>query len=127
MKHIDLITTATRKLLILSGTLFITEGASRRADSIAVMTVFICSTTASLEKYQSLWQQGRCITLQVYTDDVLTRPGLTKIGTSRYYDFEHRTAYMPWATDLLPDEINENITINALKTQRTIHWVSTIE
>lgn len=57
-------------------------------------------------KYQNLLAKNRCIILQVYTHDVLTR-NVEKIEPCIYYDTPNKIIYMPWATDLLPEEIDD--------------------
>ncbi len=58
-------------------------------------------------RYTHLRQIGHCIALQVYTHDCLDR----KEPAFKYcfhYDVRQPIIYMPWATDLLPHEIDEN-------------------
>lgn len=58
-------------------------------------------------RYARLRQMGHCIALQVYTHDCLDR----KEPSFKYcfhYDLGQPIIYMPWATDLLPHEIDEN-------------------
>ena len=58
-------------------------------------------------KYQSLKENGHCIALQVYTHDCLDRKE-TKLDNCMYYDIKQPVIYLPWATDLLPHEIEAN-------------------
>ncbi len=57
------------------------------------------------EKYKNLIANNHCIILQVYTHDVLER-NTQKIEPCIYYDIPNKIIYMPWATDLLPEEID---------------------
>ncbi len=59
-------------------------------------------------KYHDLWSLNRCICLQVYTDDVLDRSTAICIEPCIYEDITNKVIYMPWATDLLPDQIQQN-------------------
>ena len=50
------------------------------------------------------------VTLQVYTNDCIDRDKPHGILLYHYYmDPPDKTLYMPWATDLLPEQIDENI------------------
>lgn len=59
-------------------------------------------------KYLPLRAQGRCIVFQVYTHDAAKRDVQRMHGDCPYilYDLRDTTLYMPWATDLLPHEID---------------------
>ncbi|MBS0628572.1 MAG: hypothetical protein JSS09_10255, partial [Verrucomicrobia bacterium] len=79
------------------------------------------------EKYQPYFASNRAFSLQVYTDDVLTRPGCEKIAPCIYYDLKGRCVYMPWATDLLPKDIEEvKKKISSIQKENRICWVGTI-
>ena len=56
-------------------------------------------------KYAHLYRQGHCVTMQVYTHDCRMRP-VTCLDDFVCYDLQDKTLYMPWATDLLPYEID---------------------
>lgn len=66
------------------------------------------------------------IAFQVYTDDVLSRQCL-KVDTCIYYDVPGRCVYMPWATDLFPDVIEE-LKQKAISIEKTknVYWIGTI-
>lgn len=84
--------------------LFITEGQVDQKIPLRDDCWYIihnCDQT----KYQNLLAKNRCIILQVYTHDVLTR-NVEKIEPCIYYDTPNKILYMPWATDLLPEEID---------------------
>jgi hypothetical protein len=88
-----------------SNTLFITEGQVDQNIPIRLDCWYIihnCDPT----KYQPVINANRCITLQVYTHDVLER-AVEKISPCIYRSVPDKILYMPWATDLLPDEIDE--------------------
>lgn len=86
-------------------TLFITEGQDQniplRSDCHYILH------NCSLGKYKTLLAQGNCIILQVYTHDCIER-GEEKIAPCMYKNIDLKTIYLPWATDLLPHEIEEN-------------------
>lgn len=90
-----------------SNTLFLTEGQADQKIPLREDCYYIlhnCTDT----KYKDLFALNRCIILQVYTDDVLTRDNCVLLKPFIYEDVEDKTIYMPWATDLLPYEIEEN-------------------
>jgi len=75
------------------------------------------------EKYHTM--SNKC-NLQVYTDDVL-KYNLNKLEDFVYADYHGKCLYMPWATDLLPDEIERNkpaIPFN--KNSKVINWVGSL-
>jgi hypothetical protein len=77
-------------------------------------------------KYYEIYKENNCIRLQVYTHKCL-KDNVKKIDDYIYYNFEGRIIYMPWATDLLPFEIEENKKlISTRKKTNTIYWVGTI-
>ncbi len=88
-----------------SNTLFITEGQVDRTIPIRDDCYYIihnCNT----KKYHHLLQNGHAIILQVYTHDCLKR-NEPSFSYCFHYDLKQPVIYMPWATDLLPDEINQ--------------------
>ena len=108
-----------------SSSLFITEGQADKNIPVRTDCMYILHNVDTSD-YKSL-KKNNYIILQVYTDDVLSRDTL-KIAPCIHYDLKGRTIYMPWATDLLPNEIDqviENIPkIN--KKSKMITWVGTI-
>jgi hypothetical protein len=87
-----------------SETLFVTEGQVDQKIPIKNDCFYILHN-CKLERYKDLFESGRVIIMQVYTHDVLTR-NVKKIDECMYSDIENKTLYMPWATDLLPYEID---------------------
>lgn len=62
-----------------------------------------------LKKYESIHVKNKLI-IQVFTKDVYSRKiKQVKNNLFEYWQEDINTLYMPWATDILPDEINENI------------------
>ena len=86
-------------------TLFLTEGQVDKNIPLKNNCQYILHNCNS-EKYYSL-KVSQWIRLQVYTDAVLSREGVVKIAPYIHYGLDQRTLYMPWATDLLPYEIDE--------------------
>ncbi len=89
-----------------SGSLFITEGQVDQNIPIRTDCFYILHNCDG-SRYKELYQAGRAITLQVYTHDCLDY-NLTKIDECMYCDVSSSLIHLPWATDLLPDEIEEN-------------------
>lgn len=106
-----------------SNTLFITEGNVDHAIPLRSDCRYILHNCAPA-KYESIWDQ--CIVLQVYTHDALARP-VVKADDCIYYQDDIKTIYMPWATDLLPHEIDAiKKQVHTFKKENAIHWVGTI-
>jgi hypothetical protein len=77
-------------------------------------------------KYKDLFTKNRCMNLQVYTDDVL-KYNVPKLSKCIHADYTGKCLYMPWATDLLPHEIDANkpnIPFN--KNSNIISWVGSV-
>ncbi len=104
--------------------LFITEGQTCKNMPIIAGNSYIlhnCYDEAMWEKIHA--ENVNYLKLQVYTDDVLGYADAKLIEPCIYYDDIGRILYMPWATDLLPEEINVNPTTE--KTNVSF-WVGTI-
>ncbi len=85
--------------------LFITESQADENIPLRQDCFYILHNCTSL-KYKQLIDSKKAITLQVYTHDCIPRK-LTKMEPFILYNVEEQIIYMPWATDLLPHEINE--------------------
>lgn len=85
-------------------TLFITEGQVDRAIPINNSSYYIIHNCKP-DKYRHLLANGHAIILQVYTHDCLDRKE-TAFSQCFHYDLNQPIIYMPWATDLLPHEID---------------------
>ena len=108
-----------------SKSLFITEGQVDGKIPLLADCFYLLHNTTS-EKYQLL-PLHNCLQFQVYTHDVLTRPSCTQLAPCIYFDFSGRCLYMPWATDLLPNEIEQvkkHISIPVEK--KSVCWIGTI-
>lgn len=64
------------------------------------------------------------INLQVYTNDVLNR-NIENWGDLTFWQQDNKTLYQPWATDLLPYEI-ENLNPNNPKCSNDVFWIGSI-
>ena len=94
-----------------SNTLFLTEGSTDtnipiRNDCYYVLHNCECNKYNILEK-------KRVLIIQVFTTDVFFGRTIEKIDDFIYYtpiiNNQYSILYMPWATDLLPEQIQNNI------------------
>lgn len=109
-----------------SRTLFLTEGQVDQKIPLREDCTYILHN-CQRDRYAHLFQMGRCINLQVYTDDVLARTHLIKVEPFIYYDIEGRVVYMPWGSDLLPHEIEEmKSRLPAIKKRKAFYWMGTL-
>lgn len=105
-----------------SSTLFLTEGQADKKIPLMEDCKYLVHNPSS-DKYKPL----DVIYFQVYTDDILSRPNLVKVEECIYYDLPNRCLYMPWATDLFPDEIDEmKKAVPLNRSDLTIYWIGTI-
>lgn len=91
--------------LDLSNSLFITEGTVDKKIPIRADCFYIAHN-CDMKKYSSVIHDGRCIILQTYSHECLNKK-VTKLDDYIFYNIDEKILYMPWATDLLPDEIDE--------------------
>lgn len=100
--------------------LFLTEGQVDKKIPIVKGNKYIIHN-CDIEKYKELDH----LCLQVYTNGVENSLGVSgeKIDLCVYFDSSTKTLYQPWATDLLPDEI-ESFLIK--KTNKTVGWMGSI-
>lgn len=105
-----------------SNTLFITEGQADDNIPLRSDCTYILHN-CNPEKYINC----DYFYLQVYNDTVLTVPSAIAIDKCIYFDFPGRCVYIPWATDLLPEEIEViKSKIPQRKKGKNIYWVGTI-
>lgn len=108
-----------------SGSLFITEGQVDYRIPIRPDCFYILHNCYS-SKYSALYDLGHCITLQVYTHKCKNKC-VSQAEDWIYYDFTEQCIYMPWATDLLPHEIEEmKKKIAVTETGKTCFFVGTM-
>lgn len=105
-----------------SNSLFITEGQHdgnipMRDDCKYVL--HNCSST----KYESIKPENK-LALQTYTYDADRRWGAKKIKDGSYFLDGGRCLFQPWATDLLPHEID--LAWASLPRSREFHWCGTM-
>jgi|688.fasta_scaffold81016_2 hypothetical protein len=88
--------------------LFILEGNNLQNIPINPNAFYILHN-CDMTKFTSIPEKNKLIQ-QVFTKDVYTR-NVKEIhnGVFQYWQEDANTFYMPWATDLTPDEIDENI------------------
>jgi hypothetical protein len=110
-----------------SSSLFITEGQVDKRIPLRDDCRYILHNCDG-EKYRSLRQKGNCIMLQVYTHDCLPR-SVQKLDDCIYADKNDLCIYMPWATDLLPHEIDaikNKFRIRAPGKNKAVYFIGTI-
>lgn len=110
----------------LSRTIFLTEGQVDNNIPIREDCYYILHN-CNMDKYRTIPKRNTLV-INVFTKDVMKR-NHTKIGDFIYYNqsinnTEHSILYMPWATDLLPEEINNNIlNLYNIKIKNEINFV----
>jgi hypothetical protein len=108
-----------------ANTLFITEGQVDGAIPLRDDCKYMLHNCTS-PKYQQLNPKNWFV-FQVYTKDVHSIPHIKKIDTCIYYDLPGRCLYMPWATDLLPDDIEKvKKNLPSVPIINKVFWVGTV-
>lgn len=108
-----------------SNSLFITEGNGSAGIPLRMDYKYILHNCDQAQ-FKKVWDNNQCIVLQVYTHDCLSRP-VIKVDDCIYYQPNIKTIYMPWATDLLPHEIDEvKKQIPTIQKDKNIYWVGTV-
>lgn len=111
--------------LDLSHAFFISEGQVDEKIPLRQDGVY-CIHNARSDKYTKL-NPNQYFKFQVYTHAVHSIPDLIKVDNCIYYDLQGKCVYMPWATDLLPHEIEDNKRkINWKPRKKYCAWVGTI-
>ncbi len=88
-----------------SNTLFITDGGADSKIPINKTSFYILLNCGS-DKYHSLRLNNHAISMQVYTHGCKTKD-TEKLDNCIYCNVRQKIIYIPWATDLLPHEIEE--------------------
>lgn len=88
-----------------SNSLFLTEGQVDQNIPVREDCFYILHN-CNMQKYKKIFDAGNCIILQVYTNDCLQRNDY-QLKKCFHVDVKNKVIYMPWATDLLPHEIDE--------------------
>ncbi len=108
-----------------SNSLFITEGQVDQKMPIRDDSFYILHNCID-PRYKELRKTNRCITLQVYTHDCKERE-LEYLDKFMCYSKKEKVIYLPWATDLLPHEIDEvKKTVPQVEKQSSIYFVGSI-
>jgi len=108
-----------------SNALFLTEGQVDRNIPLREDATYLLHNCTD-PKYRTL-DKGNVSFFQVFTDSIFSVPTLTKLDTCMYYDLPGRCLYMPWATDLLPDEIEAlKVTLCQTASKDQVFWIGTI-
>ena len=109
--------------LDLSNALFITEGQVETGMPLRQDAIYLLHNTREPEKFTHL----KAYNLQKYTYDIEEIPTVKKIAPFTFYDFDTKTVYIMWATDLLPHEIDEiKHRVPFFKKTKTVWWVGTL-
>ena len=90
-----------------SNSFFITEGQVDEKIPILLNSFYVLHN-CNMDKYLIL-SKTNYLKLQVYTNDVINKHKAIEIDKTMLTFYKDNTLYMPWATDLLPEEINQNI------------------
>lgn len=108
-----------------SNSLFITEGQVDKNIPLRDDCFYVLHNCYDT-KYNELFTKNKCIRLQVYTDAVL-QYNYTKLANCIYADYSGKCLYFPWATDLLPHEINANKPSRVfVEESKNVNWVGTV-
>ncbi len=110
-----------------SNSLFLVHGLQDKHVPVRKDCRYILHNSTS-SKFRELIDEGNAIILQVYTHDCLDRD-VVSMGDLTYFDFNGKVVYMPWATDLLPHEINEikqQMRKRSFKKERVVHYVGSV-
>jgi hypothetical protein len=102
--------------------LFITEGQCDNSIPLDKTNRYILHN-CDITKYADF----KYLSIQVYTNAVKNLLGINEaeIKNCTYYHNNQKTLYQPWATDLLPDEIDCNLHFNN-NSSHIINWVGTL-
>ena len=114
-----------------ANSLFITEGQVDKKIPLRPDCQYILHN-CDLAKYQPYFIAKKVILLGVYKDYVLQIKSARQVAAFIYYDLENKTVYMPWATDLLPNQIEAQKQIvkkefsGRAKKKKYVPWIGTI-
>jgi hypothetical protein len=108
-----------------SNSFFITEGQVDKKIPLRDDCFYLLHNCTD-DKYKPLLDKNRAGRMQTYTDDVL-KYKIPKVEDCIHADYDGKCLYFPWATDLLPHEIEANKPSQPFnKDSRVIHWVGTV-
>lgn len=104
-----------------SNTLFLTLGGHDQGIPLRRDCKYILHN-CELSKYNDILDNS--IILQVYTNAILVND-LEKIDDCIFYEKSINTLYQPWATDLLPSEINLLDSLS-FSNEKIVYWIGSI-
>lgn len=111
-----------------SDSLFVTEWQVEKGMPLRSDCYYILHN-CDYNKYKTLFDNGHAVHLRVYRKDRLAGyPQAINIEPFIYWDVPSRMLFMPWATDLLPHQIDAiKEKVPSIKKERdTIYWVGTL-
>lgn len=111
-----------------SNALYITEGQVDKGLPIHADSFYVLhNCDSSKPQYKDLKAYGNYCFIQVYVDSCLRLKNTENWGPCIYASFIDRVLYMPWATDLLPYEIEENKhKVQTIKKEQAIYWIGSL-
>ena len=112
-----------------ANTLFITEGQVDQHIPLRYDCFYVLHYCND-QKYHALFDAGCAMRLEAYTDTrIQNRPHRIKIDECIYFDLTDFTLFIPWATDLLPHEIDaikKNLPTQITQREKIVFWVGSI-
>lgn len=106
----------------LAGSLFITEGSVDQKIPVRPDCFYILHN-CDLTKYSPIKSLGRYIVLQTYSNDCLSKK-VSQLEDYIFYNLDEKIIYMPWATDLLPHEIDAiKQQLPSIKKEKVVRFV----
>lgn len=106
-----------------SNSLFLTKGQADNAIPLR-NDCFYFVHNGKYQHYKELLDNNRCIFFQVFT--FKAQDTLNKMDDYVYYHLKQKLIHIPWATDLLPHEIDEIKKNISLERQKVIYYVGTV-
>lgn len=86
--------------------LFITEGNVDKNIILNPKSYYLIHN-CSADKYKKVIPENHILNLQVFTTDALNHG--PSLNGNKFIRFDGKCLYMPWGTDLMPNEIDDNI------------------
>lgn len=105
-----------------TNSLFVTEGQVDTNIPIRVDSYYVLHN-CNMEKYNSIPYENKLM-LQVYTNSIIDKA--IQIPDTKYCFYQENCLFMPWATDLLPYEIDKNIELvnsDKIKRKNVIYFI----
>lgn len=115
-----------------NNTLFLTMGSDANRKMPLNASSYYLLHNCDTKRFQALFDSGHALTFQVYTHRCKNQhDDLQKIDECIYFSPSGKVVYMPWGTDLLPDQINkvkERVIKNwDKKKDQTFYWIGTLD